>query len=118
MADAEGERPFQRPLSGAEVGRLPSALIPARAALFGRLVTLEPLDAARHASDLFEASHGSAAALRIWDYLAVGPWDSEAEYTKAVRQQTARHEQIYYAIHLVVKRAARPAFLIFNQKMA
>lgn len=98
MAQDECERPFQRPLSGTEVGRLPSALVPARTALIGRLVTLEPLDAARHAGDLFEASHGSAAALRIWHYLPVGPWGSEAEYTKVLRQQTARHEQIYYAI--------------------
>jgi RimJ/RimL family protein N-acetyltransferase len=100
MADAESELPFQRPLSGTTVARLPSALIPARTALIGRLVALEPLDAARHAGDLFEASHGSAAALRIWDYLAVGPSGSEAEYTKVLRQQTARHEQIYYAIRL------------------
>ena len=97
MADSE-ERPFQRPLSGAKVGRLPSALVPARSALIGRLVTLEPLDAARHAGDLFEASHGSAAALRIWDYLPVGPWGSQAEYTTVLRQQTARHEQVYYAV--------------------
>jgi RimJ/RimL family protein N-acetyltransferase len=97
MGDIE-ERPFQRPLSGAKVERLPSALVPARAALIGRLVTLEPLDAARHADDLFEASHGSAAALRIWDYLPVGPWGSQAEYTAVLRQQTARHEQVYYAV--------------------
>jgi len=98
MADDESERAFPRPLSGAEVARLPSALVPARTALVGRLVTLEPLDAARHAGDLFEASHGSAAALRIWDYLPVGPWGSEAEYTRVLRQQTARHEQIYFAV--------------------
>jgi len=98
MANIEYELPFQRPLSGANVERLPSALIPSRSALIGRVVTLEPLDAARHASDLFEASHASAAALRIWDYLPVGPWGSEAEYAKALRQQTARHEQIYYAV--------------------
>ena len=98
MTDLDGERPFPRPLSGAEVGRLPSALVPARTALTGRFVTLEPLDPAQHARDLFEASHGSVAALRIWDYLPVGPWGSETEYTKVLRQQTARHEQIYYAV--------------------
>jgi RimJ/RimL family protein N-acetyltransferase len=98
MAQIEREHPFQRPLSGAKVARVPSTLVPARTALVGRRVTLEPLDAARHAGDLFEASHGSAAALRIWDYLPVGPWGSQAEYLKVLRQQTARHEQIYYAI--------------------
>lgn len=100
MAPPDRELPFDRPLSGAAVARLPSAQVPARAPLVGRFVTLEPLDAARHAADLFEASHGSAAALRIWDYLPVGPWASEAEYTKVLRQQTARFEQIYYAVRL------------------
>jgi RimJ/RimL family protein N-acetyltransferase len=98
MAPVDRELPFERPLSGAGVGRLPSAQVPARTALSGRFVTLEPLDAARHAADLFEASHGNAAALRIWDYLPVGPWGSEAEYTKILRQQTARHDQVYYAV--------------------
>jgi hypothetical protein len=39
------ERPYPRPPSGAKVGHLPSALVPARTALVGRYVTLEPLDA-------------------------------------------------------------------------
>jgi hypothetical protein len=82
------ERPYPRPLSGVKVERLPSALVPARTALIGRYVTLEPLDAARHAGELFEASHGSEAALHIWDYLPWGPWKSEAEYTNVLRQQS------------------------------
>src|SRR5262245_52473198 len=92
MSEIENaERPYPRPLSRAKVGRLPSALVPARTALIGRYVTLEPLDAARHADDLFEASHGSEAALRIWDYLPWGPWESAAEYTNVLRQRIARH---------------------------
>ena len=99
MAEIEDtERPYPRPLSGAKVRHLPSALVPARTALIGRYVMLEPLDAGRHASDLFEASHGSEAALQIWDYLPWGPWKSEVEYRNVLRQQTARHEQIYYAV--------------------
>src|SRR5262249_41469 len=114
MADIENiERPYPRPASGAKVGHLPSALVPARTALIGRYVTLEPLDAARHAGDLFEASHGSEAALRIWDYLPWGPWKSEAEYTNVLRQQTAQHEQTYYAIRPVAgwKASAQTSFL-------
>jgi hypothetical protein len=95
---ADSEHPYPRPLSGAKIEHLPSALVPARTALIGRYVTLEPLDAARHAGDLFEASHGSEAALHIWDYLPWGPWKSEAEYADVLRQQTARHDQIYYAV--------------------
>ena len=29
-----------------------------------------------------------------------GPWKSEAEYTSALRQQTASHDRIYYAVRL------------------
>jgi len=94
------ERPYPRPLSGVKVGRLSSALMPARTALVGRYVTLEPLDAARHAGDLFEASHGSEAAIQIWDYLPWGPWKSETEYTSVLRQQTASHDRIYYAVRI------------------
>jgi hypothetical protein len=68
------ERPYPRPLSGVKVERVPSALVPARTALMGRYVTLEPLDAARHSGELFEASHGNEAALHVWDYLSWGPW--------------------------------------------
>src|SRR5262245_59176963 len=94
------ERPYPRPLSGAKVGNLPSALVPARTDLVGRYVILEPLDATRHASDLFEASHGSEAALRIWDYLPWGPWNSKEVYSNVLRQQAARHDQIYYAVRI------------------
>ena len=68
------ELPFPRPLSGAIVETLPSGKVPPRITLSGRHVRLEPLDPASHAEELFAASHGSAAALRIWDYLAYGPW--------------------------------------------
>ena len=100
------EHPYPRPLSGAKVEHPQSALAPARTALIGRYVTLEPLDAARHAGDLFEASHGSEAALRIWDHLPWGPWKSEAEFTNVLHQQTARHDQIYYAVRPKESRTA------------
>src|SRR6185369_12835290 len=101
MAETEDtEHPYHRPLSGAKVGRLPSALVPARTTLVGRYVTLEPLDAARHGGDLFEASHGSEAAIQIWDYLPWGPWKSETEFADALRQQTASQDRIYYAVRM------------------
>ena len=101
MAEIEDtEHPYPRPLSGAKVGRLPSALVPARTTLVGRHVTLEPLDAARHGGDLFEASHGSESAIQIWDYLPWGPWKSETEFADALRQQTASHDRVYYAVRM------------------
>jgi hypothetical protein len=64
MAEIENvERPYPRPLSGAKVGHLPSALVPARTALVGRYVTLEPLEAGKHAArqafSIFNQNKGS-----------------------------------------------------------
>jgi hypothetical protein len=56
MTDLEFEHPFPRPPSGADVGRLPSALVPARTALIGRLVTLEPFEAALASPGLADMS--------------------------------------------------------------
>jgi len=98
MSADETETPIARPVRGAAVGKLPSAMVPARAPMSGRYVQLEPLSEERHAADLFRASHADAEALRIWDYLPVGPWTSEADYAKALRQQSAEFDRIYYAL--------------------
>jgi RimJ/RimL family protein N-acetyltransferase len=98
VLEEEPELPFLRRVSGARVARLPSAQVPARSMIAGRYCRVEPLLASLHARELFEASHASDEALRIWEYLPVGPWSSEAEYTAALRQQTSEFDRIYYAI--------------------
>jgi len=92
------EQPFPRPLSGEAVDALPSGLIPARAPLRGNAVELVPQDARLHAADLYAAGHDSEEALRIWDYLAYGPWSSLQDYTATMRAQSATFDTIFYAI--------------------
>ena len=92
------EQPYPRPLSGAPVTQLPSARIPSRSSLKGKYVELVAQDASSHAADLFEAGHGSDQALKIWDYLAYGPWSSVEDYTNTVRAQSATFDTIFYAI--------------------
>jgi RimJ/RimL family protein N-acetyltransferase len=92
------EVPVARDISGARVERLPSAMVPARSTIVGRYVQLEPLSAERHAGELYRASHGSAEALRIWDYLPVGPWPTEEAYAAALRQQSSEFDRVYYAL--------------------
>jgi len=92
------EQIYRRPLSGAEITTLPSARVPARDVISGRFVDLEPQDAARHTAELFEAGHGSEEALRIWDYLAYGPWPDEATYTATLRKQSASFDPIFFAV--------------------
>lgn len=92
------EQAYPRPLSGAAVEQLPSGLIPSRAPLRGKYVELVAQDAARHAADLFAAGHESEPALRIWDYLAYGPWASVDDYRATMRAQSATFDTIFYAI--------------------
>lgn len=96
--DSTLEQAFPRPLSGKAITELPSALVPARTSITGNYVQLEPQDAAKHATELYHASHSDELALKIWDYLPHGPWASLDEYTNVLRQQTASFDQVFYSI--------------------
>ena len=97
-AEQSLEQAYPRPLSGAAVEELPSARIPSRAPLRGKYVELVAQDAACHAADLYAAGHESEQALKIWDYLAYGPWSSVEDYTTTMRAQSANFDTIFYAI--------------------
>ena len=119
MSNPELEQPFPRPLSGAAVEDLPSALIPSRTILKGSYVTLEPQDARKHAADLFHSSHSSDAGLAIWDYLTYGPWSDEAAYATNMRAQSASFETIFYAIKAndVDRFSGQSSYLDINPSM-
>lgn len=89
---------FPRPLSGEPVTKLPPALVPARTSLIGDTVELHPQDAGKHAQELYQAGHGTAQALRIWDYLAYGPWPDVTAYAATLRQQSASFDPVFYTI--------------------
>ena len=42
------------------------------------------MNAALHAAELFEASHGTEEGLRIWDYLTYGPWPDVDAYAALI----------------------------------
>ncbi|MGI9477344.1 MAG: GNAT family N-acetyltransferase [Hyphomicrobiaceae bacterium] len=99
MTKIEGMEPlYPRPLSGDPVASLPSSLVPARLTLTGQDVQLEPQDASKHAHDLFAAGHDSDEGIKIWDYLAYGPWPDVATYTSVLRQQSASLDPIFYTV--------------------
>src|SRR5271165_2431411 len=100
MGDA-GEQPFPRKLSGDSVARLPRGMVPARVPLVGRQIRLEPLDPGLHATELYQAGHACDAALRVWDYLPVGPWPDEAAFTAWLRTQAASFDRIAFAMRPV-----------------
>ncbi len=92
------EQPYPRPLSGLRVENPPPALVPARQPLRGKYVELVPQNADLHAADLFAAGHETDEALKIWDYLAYGPWQSVEDYRVTMRQQSSSFDPIFYAI--------------------
>ncbi len=97
MSDAF-ETAYSRALSGAPVTDFPSGLIPARVAIEGRSIRLEPLNPVIHAAELYLASHGDAEALRIWDYLPYGPWPDAVSFDAWLRDRAASFDPIFYAI--------------------
>jgi RimJ/RimL family protein N-acetyltransferase len=87
-----------RPPSDAVVDPLPPGLWPARIVHEGRYARLEPLDARVHGAELYAASHADDAARRVWDYLAVGPFESEASFTTYLRDCAAGADPLFFAI--------------------
>lgn len=63
----------------------------------GRLVRIEPLDAAKHASALHQVFSLDEDA-RHWTYLPHGPFDSAAEYTRWVEGVQAQDDDLYFAV--------------------
>jgi RimJ/RimL family protein N-acetyltransferase len=86
---------------GERLTEYPSGLQPPRTVLTGRLVRLEPLDPARHAEELFAATHGDAASRATWEYLATGPYPSLDAFRAWLQDQAAVVDPIFHAIRPV-----------------
>ncbi len=68
-----------------------------RAPLIGRYVHLVPLDPASHAAGLYQAGHGSEAALRLWDYLPYGPFDNQAAMRGWVEARAPSRDPLFFS---------------------
>ncbi|HEX2527625.1 MAG TPA: GNAT family protein [Geminicoccus sp.] len=86
-----------RRLSTDPVIRIPPATPPAREALDGRLVRLEPLDAARHAAALFRAGHGPGQDDR-WRFLPYGPFVDEVAMRSWIETSAASKDPMFFAV--------------------
>jgi RimJ/RimL family protein N-acetyltransferase len=95
---AEYEPQFEEDAQGNLVGVLvtndQTPLVP-RGALIGSYTLLEPLDADKHASELFNAFDG---ADHLWTYMPHGPFVSESEYRAWVESKQGDHDPYFYAI--------------------
>lgn len=63
--------------------------------LQGRTVRLEPLDAARHAADLWEAVNGHD---ELWTWMGDGPFATEAELGQSLMEKQRNPAAVFFAI--------------------
>ncbi len=61
----------------------------------GRTVSLEPLSAASHTADLWQAVQGHD---EVWAYLADGPYAGEADLKRALMEKQAGAAALFFAI--------------------
>jgi RimJ/RimL family protein N-acetyltransferase len=92
------ETVVERPLSGEPVVPLPAGLLPARRPLEGTSAKLEPIDPARHAAELYAASHGIAGGEELWRFMAYGPWADIGAFQTWLRDGAAVHDPLFFAI--------------------
>ncbi|HTJ31463.1 MAG TPA: GNAT family protein [Acidobacteriaceae bacterium] len=83
------------PESGIDLNEWKPVPLPEAVTLAGRWVTLEPLSAVRHGAALWQAVEGHD---EIWQWLADGPYASEAELTAALAAKEAGTAARFYAI--------------------
>ncbi len=94
----ESEPVRQRVVNLDPVVPLPPALLPCRTPIEGRWATVEPLDARKHGSDLYDASHDRPEAEQIWAYLPYGPFPSLDSYVGWLRSCSAAPDPLFFAI--------------------
>ena len=70
---------------------------PPRTPMHGRFCTVEPLDAARHAGDLFAANRLKPDGAN-WTYLPYGPFDRIMDYRAWAEKCTASEDPLFQAI--------------------
>jgi RimJ/RimL family protein N-acetyltransferase len=70
---------------------------PARVTIDGYFCRLEPLDAERHAEDLYSA-YRLAADDRDWTYMTAGPFGSHGDYHRHVATVTQAEDPLHYAV--------------------
>ena len=76
----------------------PSGRRPERRALDGRYVRLEPVDAERHADDLFHLSHDADPQGHVWTYMPYGPFDDLAAFTDWLTGRAESDDPLFYTL--------------------
>lgn len=70
---------------------------PERVTLDGRYCRLEPLDAERHAADLY-AAYAATPDGRDWTYMSAGPFEDAASYLSYAHKVAASADPMHYTV--------------------
>ena len=85
-------------MTTAELAHWQACPLPPHASLSGRFVTLEPLDAARHADDLWPALQGPDADPAQWQHMVYGPFASRANFDAWLAGCTRGSDPLFFAV--------------------
>jgi RimJ/RimL family protein N-acetyltransferase len=107
--------PVGVPIADFNLPQLPESAL----ALKGRLCRLEPLEATKHAADLFEA-FSLDKTNSLFTYMAHGPFQTEADYVNWVLKFQHQQDPMFYAVvDLETKKAVGvAAYLRMDQRAA
>ncbi|NQV59537.1 MAG: GNAT family N-acetyltransferase, partial [Alphaproteobacteria bacterium] len=98
MMSAHAKRP---PLPvGESLTIMPNGRRPGRETLTGTSVVIEPIDPARHASDLYAAACGPDGDQSgdMWTYMSFGPFDNFAAFQAWLAPQAESEDPLIFAI--------------------
>ncbi len=76
----------------------------------GSLVSIEPLDAARDAQELYAAGHQSSKHLYTWQYLPYGPFNDVAAFHNWLQLQQLSTDPLFHTVR--EKRSGRAVGII------
>jgi RimJ/RimL family protein N-acetyltransferase len=71
---------------------------PQRRIMRGKSVRLEPLNAAAHTPGLYVATHGPRRDKRLWDYMFVGPFESQKDFRAWLAACARSEDPLFFAI--------------------
>lgn len=87
---------FGQPI-GAAVPDWKGSDLPPRTPMVGRFCRLEPLDAAIHCDDLYEAFSDDSKG-QLWTYMTVGPFESLEQFRRWIETVSAASDPLFFAI--------------------
>lgn len=96
MTEADRINELGQPI-GFQIGNWQPPGRPARRPITGHFCSLEPLSAAAHSQQLFDANSKDRTG-RLWTYMPYGPFEREDEYRTWVQAQALKEDPVFFAI--------------------